>query len=165
VWDICQELPHVKIIDFGVNQAQVLLAPKMEKEKCHHPPIPTDTPNVGTIHVFLPSSVTFVFYVFQWLYMIFCILIMSFCYILNVVHVVMPIFLGDFQFVNNENMSHGQSSTKVTPLEHVALTTSWLKVKSKARYFFMKQKIVDTSSNDLPPRKKGFISKIFTMAS
>jgi hypothetical protein len=112
----------------------------MEKEKCHHPVIDVDTPNVGMIHVFLPSSVTFFFYMSQWLYMIFCTFIMPFCYILNVGHVMVLTFLGDFQSVNNENMSHGQSSTKVTPLEHVALTTSGPKVKSKARYFFMKQK-------------------------
>ena len=107
-----------------MNQVQVFFAPKMEKEKCHHLAIDAKTPNVGMVHVFLPSSVTLVFYMFQWLYMIFCILIMPFCYILNVAHVVAHTFLGDFQFVNNENMSHGQSSTKVTPLEHVALTTS-----------------------------------------
>jgi hypothetical protein len=162
---MCQELPHVKITDFGVNRTQVLLAPKMEKEKCHHPAIVVDTPNVSMVHVFLPSNVTFVFYMSQWLYMIFFILIMPFCYILNVAHVVVPTFLGDFQFVNNENMSHGQSSTKVTPLEHVALTTSGSKVKSKARYFFMKQKIVDNVPNDLPPTKKGFISRILIMPS
>jgi hypothetical protein len=84
---------------------------------------------------------------------------------LNVVHVVVLTFLRDFQFVNNENMSHGQSSSKVTPLEHVTLATSGPKVKSKARYFFMKQKTMDTSSNDLPPRKKGSISRILTMPS
>jgi hypothetical protein len=61
--------------------------------------------------------------------MIFSILIMPFCYILNVAHVLAPAFMGDFQFVNNENMSHGQSFTKVTPLEHVAFITSRLKVK------------------------------------
>jgi hypothetical protein len=59
-----QELPYVKITDFGVNQIQVLLAPKMEKEKCHHPAIDAEIPNVGMVHVFLLSSVTFVFYMF-----------------------------------------------------------------------------------------------------
>jgi len=148
-----------------VNEIQVLLAPKMEKEKCHHLAIAAETPNVVMVHGFLPSSVIFVFYMSQWLYMIFCILIMPFCYILNVAHVVVPTFLGDFQFVNIENMSHGQSFTKVTPLEHVALITLGPKVKSKARYFFMNQKTMDTGSNDLPPTKKGFISRILTMPS
>jgi len=39
-----------------VNQVQVLLAPKMEKEKCHLPIITVETPNVGMEHLFFPSS-------------------------------------------------------------------------------------------------------------
>ncbi len=63
--DVCQELPYVKIADFAVNQVQVLPTPKMEKEECHHPMVATNTPNVGMVHVFLPSNVTFVFYMSQ----------------------------------------------------------------------------------------------------
>jgi len=48
-----------------VNQVQVLPTPKMEKEECHHPMVATNTPNVGMVHVFLPSSVTFAFYMSQ----------------------------------------------------------------------------------------------------
>jgi hypothetical protein len=80
---------------------------------------------------------------------------MPFCYILNVAHVVAPILMGDFQLVNNENMCHGQSFAKVTPLEHVAPTTLGPKVTTKLRYSFMKCKTMAIGSNDLPPAKKG----------
>ncbi len=66
---------------------------------------------------------------------------MPICYILNVARVVAPILLGDSQFVNIENMSHGQSSTKVTPLEHATPTTLRPKVTAKPRYSFMKKKL------------------------
>jgi len=65
VLDVCQELPYVKIVDSAVNQVQVLPTPKMEKEECQHPIVATKTPNVGMVHVFLPSSVTFAFYMSQ----------------------------------------------------------------------------------------------------
>ncbi len=80
---------------------------------------------------------------------------MPFCYILNVAHVVVPIFMGDFQLVNNENMCHGQSFAKVTPLEHVASTTLGPKVTTKLRYSFTKCKTMAIGSNDLPLAKKG----------
>ncbi len=80
---------------------------------------------------------------------------MPFCYILNVAHVVAPILMGDFQLVNNENMSHGEYFAKVTPLEHVAPSTLGPKVTTKPRYSFMKCKTMAIGSNDLPPAKKG----------
>ncbi len=43
----------------------------MEKEECHHVAVAIETPNVNIVHVFFPSSVTFVFYLSQQLYMIF----------------------------------------------------------------------------------------------
>jgi hypothetical protein len=48
-----------------VNQVQVLRTPEMEKEKCHHVAVAIETPNVNMVHVFFPSSVTFVFYMSQ----------------------------------------------------------------------------------------------------
>ncbi len=74
------------------------------------------------------------------------------------VHVVVPILMGDFQLVNNENMSHGQSFAKVTPLEHVASTTLGPKVTTKLRYSFMNCKTMAIGSDDLPLAKKGSTS-------
>jgi len=48
-----------------VNQVQVLRTPDMEKEECHHVAVAIETPNVNMVHVFFPSSVTFVFYMSQ----------------------------------------------------------------------------------------------------
>jgi len=65
---------------------------------------------------------------------------MPICYILYVARVMAHTLMGDFQFVNNENMSHGQSSTKVTPLEHATPTTLGPKVTAKPRYYLMREK-------------------------
>jgi len=83
---------------------------------------------------------------------------MPFCDILNVVHVLVPILMGDFQLVNNENMSRGQCFAKVTPLEHVAPTTLGPKVTTKLRYSFMKCKTMAIGLDDLPPTKQGSTS-------
>ncbi len=80
---------------------------------------------------------------------------MPFCYILNVAHVMAPILMGDSQLVNNENMSHGQSFAKVTPLEHVVPTTLGPKVTPKPMYSFMNCKTMAIGSNYLPHVKKG----------
>lgn len=65
VLNVCYKLLHIKIQDFGVNQVEVLRTPEMEKEEWHHVAITVETPNVSMVHVFFPSSVTFVFYMSQ----------------------------------------------------------------------------------------------------
>jgi hypothetical protein len=44
-----------------VNKVQVLRTLEMEKEECHCVVVAVETPNVSMVHVFFPSSVTFVF--------------------------------------------------------------------------------------------------------
>jgi hypothetical protein len=135
----------------------------MEKEECHHLLVVIEIANVSMIHVFFPSSVTFVFYLSIVVHDIFHFDYMPFCYILNVVHVVAPILTRDYQLVNNENMSHGQSFAKVTPLEHVAPTTLGPKVTTKPKYSFMKCKTMAIGSDDLPAAKRGSTSSHYKM--